>query len=100
MLNLFYKNKDKIKYIVKGNSGTFNVTFTCGQHTIQEPEVRSGWKHSYSCLSSEYYYLSAQANDKDASVNVKVYKKGRLINEDSQEGDYAVAVSSGRVKLN
>ena len=99
MLNLFNKNKDKIKYIVKGNSGTYNVTYTCGQNTIQEPEVKNGWKHSFSCNTTGYYYISAQANEKDALVNVKVYKKGKLINEISQEGDYAIAISSGIVSI-
>jgi len=98
MLNFFYKDKGKVRYIVKGKPGTFNVTYQCGEKTHQFDEVKSGWKYSFDPCKSGYYYISAQANQKNASVTVRVYCKGKLIQEVINSGDYAIALASGTRK--
>ncbi len=98
MLSLFIKDKNKVKYVVKGKPGTFNVTYHCGDSTQQFNEVKSRWKYKFDPCKSGYYYVSAQANTKEAVVNVKVYKKGKLIQNVTNSGDYVVAIASSADK--
>lgn len=94
MLNLFSKDRNKVKYVVRGKPGTFNVTYHCGNTTQQFNDVKSGWKYAFEPCKSGYYYVSAQANTKEAVVNVRVYKKGKLVKNVSNSGDYVVALAS------
>ncbi len=90
------KNRGKIKYIVKGKPGSFNITCKYGEgQPWQQPNVRSGWTRSFDSDQDKYFYLSAQANAKDARVIVKVYRGSKLLNKASVDGDYAIATVSG-----
>ncbi|MFO8128867.1 MAG: hypothetical protein R6T99_03070 [Bacteroidales bacterium] len=94
MLNLFNRQKGKVKYVVKGKPGSFDVTYTCGDETHQVPEVKSGWVHTFPCPQNDYYFVAAQANKKDAAVKIKVYRDGKLLKEANNYGDYAIVVAS------
>ncbi len=105
MANIFsffaslFKKKDPpgtIKYVLKGTADSFNITYKNKEkHTIQNPEVKSGWTNSFRGKPGDYYYASAQANKRNATVQLSVFYNGELIKEVSKSGDYVLATVSG-----
>lgn len=99
----FFKKKGpsgSVVFEVSGSSENFNVTYKpSDKKTYQLPEVKDGWKHSYEGSPGDYYYCSAQANQRNASVMVKAIYKGEVIMEKSSSKDYAVAIVSGSLPL-
>lgn len=108
MANIFsflaslFKKKDlpgTIKYVLKGTADIYNVTFkNYKKETIQNPDVKNGWTNSYVAKLGDYYYVSAQANDRNSNVEISVTYNGEVINETSKSGDYALATISGTLK--
>ena len=90
------RNRRKIKYIVKGKPGSFNITYKYGKdQPLQQSDVRSGWKQTFVSDQDDYFYLSAQANAKDARVTVKVYRGSKLLEKTTADGDFVRATVSG-----
>ncbi len=95
-MNSSQRNRRKIKYIVKGKPGSFNITYKYGKDLpLQQPDVRSGWTQTFVSTQDDYFYLSAQANTKDARVTVKVYRGSKLLDKTTVNGDFARATVSG-----
>lgn len=87
-----------VTFEVSGGPGSFNVTYKADEKkTMQNPEVRSGWQYSFIGHPGDYYYFSAQANRRNAVVNVKGFKGGKIFKEDNKTGDYVVATISGEI---
>ncbi len=90
----------KLRYQVKGTSKGFNVTYKCGSgncKVIQEGNVPKGWSHSFKVHKGDYFFLAAQANNPHASVEVKVYRNGKIWNRLVKEGEYPLVSASGTV---
>lgn len=87
-----------VTYEVSGTPGNFNVTFTsANKKTQQLPQVKNGWQYSFIGNPGDYFYVSAQANKRNAKVNVRAYQNGKLLKEYSRKGDYVLATISGMV---
>jgi hypothetical protein len=93
------QDKERVKYLVKGTAGDFNVTFKCSGDCdpVQEEHVPKGWKHTFSVKPGEYYYVSVQSNQRNSSVELKVYQNGKLFRKAEKEGDYPLVTVSGFV---
>jgi hypothetical protein len=89
----------KISYIVKGDARDYNVTFKCGSasHVVQEGHIRRGWRHTFIGQAGDYFYISAQANNPDSAVDVRIYEDGKLIENITKKGDYPLVQASGRI---
>ena len=99
--SIFKKKKpsDSVIYEVSGTPSGYNVTYTEeSKQTIQNPDVPDGWKYSYKGKPGDYFYFSAQSNNKNATVNVKIYQYGEVFKEASNSGDFVLATVSGRLK--
>jgi len=99
--SIFKKKKplDNVIYEVSGTPSGYNVTYTEeSKQTIQNPDVPDGWKYSYKGKPGDYFYFSAQSNNKNATVNVKIYQHGEVFKEASNSGDFVLATVSGRLK--
>lgn len=97
---IFKKKKPKgtITFEVSGKPGSFNVTYTTAEkETKQDPDVPDGWNYSFTGKPGEYYFLAAQCNKRNASVNARILQDGKVINEVSKNGDYALAKISGSI---
>jgi hypothetical protein len=98
MLKLLTKNREKIRYIVKGKPGTFRLTYKFDDdHPTQQVVAKNNWSRSFR-LNSKYYYISVQAVSRDAEIHVKVLRNGKLLNRAVNNGDYAVLTLSGSTK--
>jgi hypothetical protein len=103
LLQLFQFRKPgmhTIRYIIKGDADDYNVTFKCSEacKVIQEEHVRKGWKHTFSGQEGDYIYILAQANQPGSEVNVMIYEDGKLIIQESRQGDYPLVQLSAFVQ--
>lgn len=87
----------KIRYVVSGSARDYSITYKCSGEN--KPVVRNdaskGWQHSFSAKPGEYFYLSAQANSKDAEVELRIYQNGKLLKKIAREGDFPHVFTSG-----
>jgi len=100
LLQWFYRSKPgehKVKYVLTGNSDDYNITYKCshGCEVIQEPHVKKGWKHTFTGQAGDYFFFAAQSNKPKSSVNVRVFKDGRLLTHLEKQGDFPLVTASG-----
>jgi hypothetical protein len=99
-LNYIFKRKgddERIRYLLKGSSKDYSVTFKCSGdcNPVHDEHVPRGWSHTFQAQPGDYYYFSAQANSRDAKLDLRIYKNGKLSRKILKEGDYPVATLSG-----
>jgi hypothetical protein len=100
LFQLFSRTKPgehKIRYIVKGDASDYNVTFKCGHdcEVKQEPLINNGWRHTFVGRPGDYIYIAAQSNKPASTVDVIVYKDGKLMEKVTKSGDYPIVQASG-----
>ena len=105
MANIFsffaslFKKKDPkgtIKFVLEGTADSFNITYKLNKkETFQNPEVKSGWTNLFIGKPGDYYYVSAQANNKNATVKLTVLRDDEILKEKSKSGNYALCTVSG-----
>jgi hypothetical protein len=99
-LNYFFQrkgDKEKIRYVVKGSSKSYNVTFKCSGdcQPVHKDEVPKGWSHSFTAQPGDYFYFSAQSNSRDSEIDLRVYQNGRLYKRYNKNGDFPLVTASG-----
>ena len=100
-VSLFKKkvSPETIKVELKGTAATFNITYKIkNKKPIQNPEVKSGWTNSFKVKSGDYYYFSAQANSRNATVQLTTFYNGEVIKENSKTGDYPLTTVSSTLE--
>lgn len=102
LFQLFQRNRPgehRVRYVVKGDSNDFNVTFKCGHcsEVKQEPHIQRGWKHTFVGQQGDYIYIAAQSNKPGSNINLLVYEDGKLLENISKTGDYPIVLSSGTI---
>ena len=102
LFSMFQKTRPgeyNMRYVLKGNTTDFNITYKCGEgcEVIQEPHVKKGWTYKFSAQPGDYFYIAAQSNTADSSIDLKVYQNGRVFKKISKTGDFPVAEVSGTV---
>ncbi len=92
-------DQERLRYVVKGSSGDYNVTFKCSGDCdpVHEEHIPRGWKRTFSARAGDYYYVSAQSNSPESKVELRVYQNGKLFKKVEKEGDYPLATISGCV---
>jgi hypothetical protein len=100
LFQLFNRTKagdHEIRYIVRGDSDDFNVTFKCGgcSKVVQEPHINKGWKHTFVGHNGDYFFIAAQSNKPHSAVDVMVYEDGKLLNRLTKTGDFPIVQYSG-----
>lgn len=100
LFQFFYRQKPgehRVRYIVKGDTDDFNVTFKCGNSSAvtQEPHIHKGWKHNFVGHAGDYMYISAQSNNPHSKINLMIYEDGKLLENIAKNGDYPIIQASG-----
>lgn len=87
----------KIRYVVSGSARDYRITYKCSgeNKAVSREGANKGWKHSFTAKPGEYFYLSAQANDRNAEVELRIYQNGKLFKRMLKEGDYPHIYTSG-----
>lgn len=102
-LRCFFTPKRKKGYVilkVTGEPSGFDITYKCNDIKAQQEMAQpSGWSRTFRACPGIYIYCSAQANHKDASVNVEILYNGKIYRSASAFGSYAIATASGRLML-
>lgn len=94
-----FQQAGEVKYEVNCSPGGFSVTYQNSQGGTEQRSVSSGsWSTSYSHYLSNDVYLSAQADNENSSINVKIYYNGKVFKDSSSSGDYVIAEASGSLK--
>ena len=87
-----------IKFLLTGTADSYNITYKIKDNKpIQNPKVKSGWSNSFISKSGDYYYVSAQANNKNSTVKITVYYNDEVIDESLKSGDYMLSTVSGTI---
>ena len=96
--NVRYKNSDGVEYSVQCTPSGFDVTYNNSSGNTQQEEIKTGsWSKKESLKKGDFMYISAQADNEDAEITVKIYCDGILEEIASSEGDYVIATASGTV---
>ncbi len=84
------------KYEVSGTGGSYDVTLeNTDNNTQQHSSVGNGWFYEWEQSGTRWLYLSAQNNNSSGSVTVKIYRKGKVVAENTSYGGYTIATVSG-----
>lgn len=88
-----------VKYKVKSSPGGFDVTYENGNGGTSQRTVNSdSWSTSFHADEGDWVYLSAQSDNKNAKIEVKIEYNGDVLEKSYSNGDYVVATASGDVK--
>jgi hypothetical protein len=84
------------KYEVTGTSGNYSITIqNVDDNTQQYSNVGNGWWYSWTQSGSRWLYIAAQNNNSEGNVTVKIYRKGKVVAENTSYGGYTIATVSG-----
>jgi len=86
----------EVEYVVDCSPSGFDITYQNSSGNTSQQDISSGnWTYSFTGASGDFVYISAQANNENATVTTKIYYKGKLIENATSNGDYVIATSSG-----
>lgn len=87
-----------IKYTVECDSGTVFITYENNDgDTSQRTEAETPWEYKFKGAEDDFLYVSAQNNQDYGSITVKIKKDGKVIAEDSCDGEYCIATASDNI---
>lgn len=85
-----------VKYEVKCSPNGFDITYTNSSGNTEQKDISEGsWEISFQGESGDFVYISAQADNENANISVKIYYQGSIIEQASSSGDYVIATASG-----
>ena len=86
-----------VKLRVTGTATSYDITFKkSGDEKATQVDLSGKkWKHTFSAKPGDYVYLSAQANQKDRTVNIEIVYDHKTYRSMSSSGNYAVATAGG-----
>lgn len=89
-------SKGTVEYSVSCSPPGFDITYENEGGNTEQKDISSGsWQTSFSGTSGAFVYISAQANNENASISVEISFKGKVIEEATSSGDYVIATASG-----
>lgn len=84
------------KYEVSGTSGNYSITCEgAPSGTVQYSNVGSGWAYTWTQTGTRWLYMSAQNNNSNGSVTVKIIRDGEVLAQQTSSGAYVIATVSG-----
>ncbi len=84
------------KYEVSGTSGNYSVTLqNTDDNTQQWSSVGTGWNYTWTQTGTRWLYISAQNNNGNGDVTVKIIKDGKTVSQNTGYGGYTIATASG-----
>ncbi len=103
LFDIFQRTKPgeyNIRYVLKGTKNDFNITYKCGEgcEVIQEAHVKKGWTYKFIARTGQYFYISAQSNTADSSVDLKVYQNGKAFKKITKSGNFPTVAAFGNIQ--
>ena len=90
------ENNNVIMYKVTSTPSGFDITYeNSGGNTEQKTITSSSWTTSFTSSSGDFIYISAQADNKNATITSNIYFEGEIIETATSSGDYVIATASG-----
>jgi hypothetical protein len=94
--NCSKESNNLVKYEVSCSPGGFDITYqNSSGNTEQKSILSTNWSTSFSGNSGDFVYISAQADNENATVTARIYYEGELIETATSSGDYVIATASG-----
>lgn len=85
-----------VKYEVTCSPGGFNITYENSGGNTEQKTISSGsWSTSFVGQRGDFVYISAQADNENATLNTKIYYQGKIIEQAGSSGDYVISTASG-----
>lgn len=85
-----------VKYEVTCSPSGFDITYENSSGNTEQKTISSGsWTTSFTGQQGDFVYISAQADNENATVAAKIYYQGEVIEQASSSGDYVIATASG-----
>jgi len=85
-----------VKYQVTCNPYGFDITYENSDGNTEQKDISGGsWTTTFTGYSGQFVYISAQADNENADISVKIYYRGELIESANSSGDYVIATASG-----
>lgn len=85
-----------VKYEVACSPNGFDITYINNSGNTEQKDISIGsWVMSFTGYSGAFVYVSAQAGHENATITVKIYYKGNIIEQATSSGDYVIATASG-----
>tara|TARA_B110000908_G_C10122213_1_gene388152 strand:+ start:580 stop:930 length:351 start_codon:yes stop_codon:yes gene_type:complete len=89
----------EVEYVVNCSPSGFDITYQNSSGNTAQQDISSGsWTYSFTGASGDFVYISAQADNENATVTTKIYYKGKLIEDATSNGDYVIATASGSLE--
>ena len=86
----------EVEYVVNCSPSGFDITYQNSSGNTAQQDISSGsWTYSFTGASGDFVYISAQANNENATVTTEIYYQGKLIEDATSNGDYVIATASG-----
>jgi len=87
-----------VEYYVTCNPAGFDITYENKTGNTEQRTVNStSWSTSFEGHSGDFVYISAQANNYNAQVNVQIKYNDKVLKKASSSGDFVIATASGSV---
>ena len=91
--------KHEVKYTADCTSGTVDLTIANeDEGTAQYTDVPTPWKYEFEAQKDQFLYVSAQNNQDNGTVTVKIYINDDLYKKASSTGAYVIATAYGSVE--
>ena len=85
-----------VEYVVNCSPNGFFITYQNSSGNTAQQDISSGnWTYSFNGTSGDFVYISAQANNENATVTTSIYYNGDLIETATSNGSYVIATASG-----
>jgi len=85
-----------VEYKVSSSTSGFSVTYTNkGGNTEQKKISSKDWSTTFEGTPGAFVSISAQAEQENSTISVKILYQGKVIEEANSSGDYVIASASG-----
>lgn len=101
-IGLFSCNNDTeelngtVEYRVNCSPGGFSITYENANGNTEQRDIKgSSWSTDFFGEQGDFVYISAQADNENAEVEVYIFYNDKLIESANSSGDYVIATASG-----
>lgn len=92
------EGSNTVQYVVNCSPSGFDITYTNSSGNTEKKTISStSWSTSFEGTSGDFVYISAQANNENATVTTEIYYGGEKIETATSTGDYVIATASGSI---
>jgi hypothetical protein len=86
-----------IKYVVESNSPFFITYVNSDGNTEQKTVYSNKWSVEYISPRTNFVYVSAQTEEENSNISVKILCCDHVVEEANSRGDYVIASASGNI---